>query len=613
MIRTIAVRRLLLLAGLVVLSAGLVASRSPAATASPSTSPSAATDALRVGLIMDVDSLNPFVATNVTSNLIISLNYDVLVGLDPVTLKPSRGQDASGLATDWTTSADGTTWTFNLRRDATWQDGRGPVTARDVAFTYSDIIDNEMAAFTSYTQGITSVRALDDDTVRFVCDRPKADLLTSAGAIPILPEHIWSGVSPKAAATSYPNRPPIVGSGPFQCVAVKKNGYATMVANKAYWRSSPKIDKILFEYYTNRDSMAWDLQAGAIDACYQPSYEQERKLEKDPSITARTFVVNGYDDLVMNSYEGRESLGNPVLRDPRFRQALQWAVDRDKLVQLVYEGTGVPGDTVIPGGYSADPDWHWTPPASETYTFDLEKARQLLDAAGYRDADGDGVRESRGKPITLRVWSMSEYPTSRAEVKLVCDWFEQLSLKIDQATIPMGAMYDRIFNMKDGELAPDFDICQSGFYLGPDPGQSLSFFTTGQLGTWNDSGFSDPEFDSLWREQARTLDTGQRKQLVDRMQQIVYEQSPYIVLAYFGDGEAWRNEWTGWVASPPDVGSAVRTVDSYLFVHRAAAGTTAAQESGRSRWLVPLALVGVAAVAGGGAILARRKRRAEEE
>ena len=202
-----------------------------------------------------------------------------------------------------------------------------------------------------------------------------------------------------------------------------------------------------------------------------------------------------------------------MLRDWRFRQALQWAVDREKLAQSCTTAWARPGDTVIPPGYSTDPDWHWTPPASEAYTFDLEKARQLLEAAGYRDANGDGVRDYRGEPIELRLWAMSEYVTSQQEVKLIAEWFRQLGLRVDVATMPMGAMYDRIYNMKDGDLAPDFDICQSGWYLGLDPGPSLSFFTTDQIGNWNDSGFSDAEFDRLYAEQAQTLDKMRRKSL----------------------------------------------------------------------------------------------------
>lgn len=607
------VARVLLVIFLLSASCGPVWGRTDAIASSPDPSPSASRVVLRVGWTMDPDNLNPFVANRFTSGLILSLNYDVLVGFDPETLQPAKGAAASGLATDWTTSADGKTWTFTLRRTAAWQDGSGPVTAQDVAFTYAYISDNAMTSLSTYTQGIIRVIAVDDYTVRVVCDQPRADMLAAANAVPILPRHVWSKVKPDDAATTYPNTTPIVGSGPFQCVEFKKSGYVKMLANESYWRGAPRIDEVLFEYYTNRDSMAWDLEAGTIDACYQLSFEQLLKLRGSADITARGFVVNGYDNLVMNSYAGEGSLGNPVLRDWRFRQALQWAVDRDKIAKIIYQGVGKPGDTIIPPGFSANPDWHWTPPASAAYTFDLAKAGQLLDAAGYADTNGDGLRDYLGQPIRLRLWAMGEYPASRDEVRMTEAWLRQLGLKVDVATYPLGVMYDRIFNMKDGELAPDFDICQAGNYLGLDPGQNFAFFSTDQLGVWNDSGFSNAEFDRLSTEQSHTLDTARRKQIVDRMQQIVYEQSPYIVLAYFGDTEAWRNDWEGWVVSPPKIGSALFSVDSYLLVHPRAGGPVAAR-GGPSGfvWLLLVILVGAAAAVGAG-VTRRRRRRLPEE
>jgi peptide/nickel transport system substrate-binding protein len=200
-------------------------------------------------------------------------------------------------------------------------------------------------------------------------------------------------------------------------------------------------------------------------------------------------------------------------------------------------------------------------------------------------------------------------------VRLIASWLRQIGLKIDVETMPMATMYDRIFNMEDDRLAPDFDLCQSGWYLGLDPGENLSFFTTDQIGGWNDSGFSNAELDRLFVEQGAALDVTRRKQLTDRMQQIVYEQSPYIVLVYVIEAEAWSNEWVGWIPSPARVGSAVLpdTVDSYLFVHPRSEESSA-PGSGFARLTLPLLLAAIAAVTAT-AILMRRqrsRRRVEE-
>ena len=108
-----------------------------------------------------------------------------------------------------------------------WQDGR-PLTAADVAFTFTYIIKNDMSNFTNYTVGIRTVSAVDPTTVRIVCSAPKADL--ERALVPILPEHIWAHVSPAAAQSSYAVKLPLVGSGPFQTVAFKKGSYVEMVS-----------------------------------------------------------------------------------------------------------------------------------------------------------------------------------------------------------------------------------------------------------------------------------------------------------------------------------------------------------------------------------------------
>ena len=114
-----------------------------------------------------------------------------------------------------------------------------------------------------------------------------------------------------------------------------------------------------------------------------------------PGLDAQAIRVNGYDCLAFNCYEppaGGDGLGNPVLRDWRFRQALQWAVEQGKdRPQSPAAGNARPADTVITAGYYTDPDWHWTPPADQAYAFDLTEADALLTAAGYPLQDGARV------------------------------------------------------------------------------------------------------------------------------------------------------------------------------------------------------------------------------
>ena len=154
------------------------------------------------------------------------------------------------------------------------------------------------------------------------CTKPKANMITTW--IPILPEHIWSKVSPKAAGASYQNKPPIIGTGPFQTVEVKKGDYVRMVANPTFWGQKPTIDEILFVTYQNPDTMTQDLLAGNLDAAWGIPSAQFPKLEKTEGFTPISYNLLTWDYLALNCYEGT-SRGNPVLKDVAFRQALNWA------------------------------------------------------------------------------------------------------------------------------------------------------------------------------------------------------------------------------------------------------------------------------------------------
>jgi peptide/nickel transport system substrate-binding protein len=615
----------LLLAAVAVLAASLVwglgsALASPAASASASASPAAApspaagTVVYRVGWLAEPDNLNPFIGWLWSSFEVWDLAYEPLVGYDYGTLTPTKGAQATGLATDWSVTPDNKTWTFTIRQDSTWSDGL-PVTARDVAFTYNYIIKNQLSNFTSYVQYITKAVAVNDTTVRFDCSQPKANMLSHW--VPILPEHIWSKISGKDASAAYANKPPFVGSGPFKCVAWKNNSYVEMVARKDYWRGAPKIDEILFEYYTNADSMVQDLKSGAIDGCSGLLSAQFRQLQNQPGIEARTVRVNGFDELGFNCYEGT-SRGNPVLRDWKFRQALNYAVDKATICSIVYGGHAEAATSVLTAGYYQDPDWHWEPPADQKYVFDLEKAKQALDAAGYPLKNGVRV-DKQGKPIELRLAARSESMNSQSAAKLLAGWFEQVGLKITLQTMDDGALSDAMYAKVNGKLSPDYDMFLWGWYSDLDPDAILSDFTTAQIGGWSDCAWSNAEYDKLYNEQARTLDPAARKQLIDRMQQIIYEQSPYIVLAYSNDLEAFdTTRWQGYTQSPAKIGNTLfppygnAGSENFLLIEPKTGATKESGGSSLGLWVA----IGVAAVAVALIVLVvvrRRRPRATEE
>jgi peptide/nickel transport system substrate-binding protein len=577
--------------------------------ASPSASPEATV--LHVGWTAEPDNLNPFIGYETSSLEIFHLNYDYLVDYRASDLRPTPA-----LATSWEHSPDGKVWTFHLREGVKWQDGED-FTAADVVFTYRYIIDNDMSNFTSYTEYIDKVEAVDPLTVRFVCSKPKANMVQTT--IPILPRHIWSKVNPKTASNSYPNKPPIVGTGPFQVVEWKRGEYVRAVANKGYWGGAPKVDEVVWSLYKNQDTLAADLKSGVIQAAWDIPQAQYKGLEGDAALAAIGGVINGFDHMGFNCYTGKASMGNPVLTDAKFRRALNWAIDRQKVVDVGYFGHAEPATSIIRAGYYKPPlDYHWQPAEGEVYTFDPERTKSELDAAGYKDTDGDGVREGKdGKPIELRLFARSQSATDQRVGKLITGWLQDVGLKIDFQIIDEGAMTDKIYNFKGDTYAPDYDLFLWYWYSDPDPNFLLSVLTSGQIGWWSDTGWSDPQYDRLYQQQQTTLDDQARKEIVWKMEQIVYEQTPYVTLVYPEWLEAYDDsQWAGWVKSPSGDGPIIYTqynVDSYKFAHPKPETAAAASSGGGSTGVIVAVVVAVVVVAGVTLLVLRRRKRAVEE
>ena len=232
--------------------------------------------------------------------------------------------------------------------------------------------------------------------------------------------------------------------------------------------------------FTNNDTLLQDLIAGTIDGGVDLTPTQMKQLESEPTITARAITVDGFDDLGFNCYDG-PSKGHPVLKDVKFRQAVNWAVDRDKIVSLVWGGTTTPGTTIIPPNYYTDPDWHWEPPAETAYKFDPAKAGQLLDEAGYTDGDGDGIREYKGKNIELGLIAREESVQSQMTGKLIAGWFGDVGIKVNLEVMDEATLGDRELNYEGDVFTPDFDMFLWGWYLDYDPGSMLSYMTKSQI------------------------------------------------------------------------------------------------------------------------------------
>ena len=503
---------------------------------------------LKIGWMGDIDNLNPLIGWTNNVYEIYAQEYLLMVGRDWDTLQP----DDSGIAKSWEVSDDGLVWTFHLNEGMTWQDGT-PITAKDPVFTYNFIIDNEIAAYISFMAGINRAEVVDDLTYKVICDRPVANMLTSY--IVCLPEHIWGKMTAKEASQTFQNPAPCIGSGPYQVVEWKKERYLRMEAYDDYFRGKPTVDEVIFVVYENGDTMVQDLKSGALDAAYLFPPAQFDPLKATEGVEAIEYSWYNWDYIGFNCYEGK-SKGNPVLLDKDFRGALEYAIDRDKIVSLAYGGHAWPGYTFMPPKNWSNPDYAWAPSEAEARNYDPAKANEMLDAAGYTDSNGDGIREYKGKPIKIRLWAPAESPESQRAGKLIAGWWKAVGVDVALSVQDEGVYFDNLWAYEGDTFVPDFDAYLwnwDGYF---DPGQTLDCYTTAQIEGWNEYAWSNPEYDRLDKLQASDLDPTTRAEYIKQMQQVMYEDCPGITTVFPLKLEAYRTDkWDGWSASREGTGA----------------------------------------------------------
>ena len=262
---------------------------------------------------------------------------------------------------------------------------------------------------------------------------------------------------------------------------------------------------------------------------------------------------------------------------------------------------------LLPGVWS-NPDYHWQPPASQAYTFDLAKASQLLTAAGYPLKNGVRLNK-QGKPIALRLETATDLPNEQTAVKLIAGWLQKLGLKITLSVVDSGTLEGVMTNVHGQDWAPDFDLVAWGLTGNYDPGQTMNYFTSSSIGLNNTYYWSDPTFDKLALAQASAVDLQKRAAIIWRMQQIMYQQSPDIIFAYPDNLEAINtSRWTGWETMFGGSGPAWQAegnIQSYLNLRPIAAGGT----SGGSRGLLTAGIVVAVVIVASVVFVARRRRR----
>ncbi len=320
----------------------------------------------------------------------------------------------------------------------------------------------------------------------------------------------------------------------------------------------------------------------------------------------------GFHELGFNCWDNPRSKGNPLLRDPSIRRAVHWAIDKRQIAATAMAGLAEPATSLLS---PAQADWRWDVPEDAQYRYDPQRAKQILDDAGYADRDGDGVREdAAGGELSFRLVALDEYPEDQTAARMIVGWCRDVGIRLRLEHMDERAFGDAIRN------DADYDLFVWSWGGDIDPGFILSTFTTQQIMGWSDSQYSDLDYDRLFVRQAEALDPAhpeditQRKACTDAMQKILYRDDPYVLLWYNVNLQAYRTDtWTGYALAPSGAGAPFwnQLRATYIGLRPLRPSAPPAAETSRARvWALVAALVAAGGVA---FALLRRRRKALDD
>jgi peptide/nickel transport system substrate-binding protein len=483
-----------------------------------------------------VDSMNPFVGINGDAYSTWQYIYPYLIQFETQAL--DYGPD---FAASWETSKDGLTWTFHTVPDAKWSDGE-PLTAEDVAWTFNTVVKFQKgptAMAGASVANLIKVETPDANTAVFRYSRPVPMVLSNLGQTAILPEHVWAqyATGDGKALKTYPNTPskdePLVCGGPFCVTQYQPDAVTMFERNPNFYGPAPHIDGFGLQYFSNEDAMVTALKTDQVDAIesvpatsVKTLQDAGMKVYTGPSVMERDFIINSNPDKTVN----RELL-NPLVRE-----AFEYAIDRQRIVETAWLGYSTPATTIVP---LASGKWHDS--SIQGLPFDLDKANQLLDQAGYA-MGSDGVRMGEDGPMAYDLlFPNSERGAGDRAFQIIQADFAQIGVKLIQRS--GGGVWTEM--TKDNYAT--FDLAMWDWESGFDPDFILSVLTCDQWGNWSDTGYCNPQYDELYKAQGAEMDPQARLEIVYEMQKMIYEDRPYIMLTYDSIIDASSPKWDGFV------------------------------------------------------------------
>lgn len=513
-----------------------------------------------MALTGDEGSLNPY--TYVTGSPgfnLVQLLYDPLYRMD------GENIPQPWLAKDVQITDGGKVWRLTLHDNLKWHDGQ-PLTSADVAFTYGFVVTKEgtHSRYTGPSRVIEKVETPDAKTVVFTLTRAVPSFhIRPLADTPILPKHLWEGqTEPKKFVNS-------IGSGPYKMEEYRPDQFYRLTANKEYFKGAPSVDSLVIPIIKEPTAMFTAVKSGDIDAAARalsPELVQQfrsdsnLKVLQGPSFAATLMQINNE---------------RAPLNQKEFRQALDYAINKQQLVDTILLGLGVAASPgfVHPRSTLANPDLQ--------PRHDAARARQLLDGLGFKDLDGDGFREKAdGSKLDLSLLVYANNPLRVRAAELIADDLKQVGVRISVKAMDPTTVDDQVWPGFDVSKGRNYDLSMWGWsapiQVDPTRLRELVHSDTA-VGTLNIGAYKNPEADRIGDELAKSLELNDQKRLSAALQKIIADEVPFVTLWFPDDAYVFNPKvHDGWVFAK---GQGIVTPISFLGAPELAPATPATPES----------------------------------
>ena len=480
---------------------------------------------LRVAVAYEVTNLTPY--TPGLPETLLELVYDKLAAPSPYL----------GNAQPWLATAivpegqDGKVWRIELRDGVRWHDGK-PFTASDVVFTlryYRDGTPNRWTHHVSDTPKLTTIEPIDRLSLRIGCERPcpMFDRVTAADLV-ILPEHLWRSVK-----EPHLYHGPLIGTGPYRVSQLEAGRFLRLEANRDYFGGIPRVASIFISFIRNPATAFAALCAGELDLVAAPVPPEL----VDPLSHRKGLAMTAGGNSPVFGVELRVNFERAPFSDPEFRRALALAIRPGEVLQRVALGQGVVG----PFPALASP---WTKPGLRQPSDDPRAAAAIFDAMGFRDRNGDGLREDpHGAPLRFSLKVSSSEPLHQRAAEVIARQLKAVGFDIEVDVVDP-ARSRALYTTRQFDLLID-DVTPHNL---ADPDQLMQSVMYGYL--WHE-GRSYPELDALI-SQWRIASTVEARTEAGFALQELHSKAPVAIMLYYPKSHyAYRLQaYDGWRPIP---------------------------------------------------------------